>query len=520
MLHTWSLAVEEQFYLIFPLSLVAIVRFAQQRTRWMLAVFLALSMALCFWRLNNHQATLNFFSTISRGWELLLGASLAVAEIAQGPTNGRVFWTGLGLLMVIIPVFIFSHDVEYPSWRTVIPVLGSGLILRYAQRDHRLGSLLASKAMVGMGLISYSAYLWHQPIFALFFHLTGKPLGLVSKLFLFALTLFLAYISWHFVEAPFRIPGRVRVRRVWLGAITGSSVLLIVGLCFQYYDEGLSRRFSADFSQFKPINLPAEDKHCRTIISGFSGNCLASMNVEKDGVVDWLFLGDSHSQALAAGAIAKNPELRIVSIGRDGCLPFVGVDRYDVNEKINCSEAFEYLEKNHLIVKRIVLVGRYSFYESGTGFGEVDNAGRRRGSIHIQLSKFAERVDAQNYSEVMAAGLKNTIYKFIGESKLYFIHQVPELGFDPKACIDFGLRFKRGQACSIPRTVVLKRQSNYRLSVNPVLANYPEVSIIDPMDTLCEGDSCFATHSDKVLYRDDDHISIEGAGLISRELFQ
>lgn len=518
LLHTWSLAVEEQFYLFFPILLIAIMRFWPLRTRWVLSVLLLLSMVLCLWRTNNNQATLSFFSATSRVWELLLGALLAIQEIAHGPTKGKASWTGLGLLMAIIPAFLYSADSQYPGWLTTIPVFGTFLILKYAQPNHRLGLLLASRPLVQIGLISYSAYLWHQPLFALSFHLTGTRPSLESRVALISLTLCIAYLSWRVIEAPFRNPSRVSVLGIWSGALVGSLVLLTVGFIFQFY-AGMPGRFSSvDFKQFQPINLPAEDRHCRAIVPGLSENCLASMNVEKGGPIDLLFLGDSHSQAFAAGVIDRHPELRVLSIGRDGCLPFVGVERYDMKEKINCGEAFKYLEAHHSTIKKIVLVGRYSYYAEGSGFGEIDNAGRRPGSIHIQPAGFAERVDVQSYSEVMATGLKDTIDELNMRSKLYFVHQVPELGFDPKDCIDFGARFKRHKTCTIPRVEVMKRQSKYRVAVDQVLVSYPEVTVVDPLNTLCGTESCSALLSDKVLYRDDDHISIEGVGLLSKNL--
>ena len=518
LLHTWSLSVEEQFYLVFPLLLLVVARWWPLRIRPALSTMLVLSFSLCVWRQYNHQLVLGFFSTTARVWELLLGAWLGIQEVDRPPGRARLSFAAVGLVLTLVPIFAFTRDNEHPGWLTLIPVMGTGLLLRHATPAHRIGACLTARPLLWVGLVSYSAYLWHQPVFAMALHATGKhpPLGL--QLALIALTLALAYLSWRFVERPLRDRNLVGVRRVWTGAGLGTALLLSAGLVASATG-GLPGRFEADFRPFHPIDMPAEYRHCLSIFPGYSANCLASVNVKPGEPVDWLVLGDSHAQAFAAGLIAKYPELRSVTIGRDGCLPFPSVERYDVAERIQCSEPFDRLKRQAVIAKNTVLVGRYAYYANASGFGAADNAGRRPDSIHIQPVGSADRIAIDSYANVLAGGLEAAIEQLKGPTHLHFLHGAPELGFHPISCLQFGLRIRSRQDCAIPRADVLARQGAYRTAVQKVLARHPDVTVVDPMNHLCEADTCTALVSGKMMYRDDDHLSLDGAAAVFDKLF-
>lgn len=523
LLHTWSLSVEEQFYLGFPLFLIALARWCPQRLRSALAGVLLLSFALCVYREQAGKLDLGFFSTPSRIWELLVGCWLAIHQARHGASHGRAAgaWAAAGLAMTVVPVFTFGPGTGYPGWLTAIPVVGTALLLRHADASNMVGKLLGTRAMVGVGLVSYSAYLWHQPVFAMALHASGRHGVTGVQIGLIVLTLALSYLSWRFVEQPMRSPDRIPTRRVWVGAAIGSAVLVGAGLAADLGD-GLPGRFERDFSPFRPIELPEQQRHCRSLFPGFEDNCLASTTIEPGKPVDYLVLGDSHAQAFAAGLIARHPELQVLAIGRDGCLPFDGVERYDVNEKIHCELAAAQLTRHPVAARNTILVARYAYYAQGSGYGWIDNAGRRPGSVHIQARGLAQRNDAADYTTVLADGLEATLQrlKAEGSSRVFVLLQPPELGFDPRSCLAFGLRIRSERACSIDRSEVQARQQGYRQAVQAILSRHPDVTAIDPMQVLCDTQSCTATASEKILYRDDDHLSLDGAALVFDRLFQ
>ncbi len=522
LLHTWSLSVEEQFYLVFPLLLIALTRWWPPRVRSALAGMLLLSFALCVYREQSGKLDLGFFSTASRVWELLLGCWLAAHEARHGAERARAAgaWAAAGLLMTVVPVFAFGPGTGYPGWLTAVPVAGTALLLRHADASNAVGKLLGLRVMVAVGLVSYSAYLWHQPVFAMALHASGQHAGPALQLSLIALTLGLAWLSWRFVERPMRSPALVATRRVWIGAGLGSAVLVSAGL-FADMRDGLPGRFDEDFSQFQPIQLFGQQKHCRTLFPQFDANCLASTNVKPGQPIDYLVLGDSHAQAFAAGLVARHSELRVVAIGRDGCLPFDGVERYDVNEKIPCEQADAQLRRRPIAAKNTILVARYAYYAHGSGFGPADTAGRRAGSIHIQAQGQPNRTATADYAAVLADGLEATLQRLEadGSTRVHVLLQPPELGFDPRNCLEFGLRVRSAQACTVTRSAVTARQQSYRQAMEQVLLRHPKVAVHDPMRVLCDAASCRASASGKILYRDDDHLSLDGAALVFERLF-
>lgn len=246
LLHTWSLAVEEQFYLVFPLLLAACVRRGPRR-----AFFVLLGVGVASLLLGEVGARLrpeaNFFFTLSRFWELLAGALAAFLQRSRPiPNHGPGAAVGLGAILVSL--FLHGEDTAYPSFATLLPVGGAVLVLLHAGPATTVGRWLASRPLVGVGLVSYSAYLWHQPLFALARVVSLDAPSAASLLVLTALAYGLAAVSWALVEQPFRraegrwLPeGRALFRAA--GASTlGLLVLAGVGMATRGNDRGWRAR--------------------------------------------------------------------------------------------------------------------------------------------------------------------------------------------------------------------------------------------------------------------------------------
>jgi peptidoglycan/LPS O-acetylase OafA/YrhL len=203
LLHTWSLAVEEQYYVLFPLFLVFVWRFGRNRVFWMIVVLSILSLILSEigWR---HKPTANFYLSPTRAWELFSGSICAFIIQQRGVQVSNIM-SGIGLLAIIYSIFIYDENTLFPSIYALVPVMGVALLILYADRETLVAKLLSTKVFVGIGLISYSAYLWHQPILA-FAKLRnfGDVLPVSIILILIALTFLLAFISWKYVEVPVR----------------------------------------------------------------------------------------------------------------------------------------------------------------------------------------------------------------------------------------------------------------------------------------------------------------------------
>jgi peptidoglycan/LPS O-acetylase OafA/YrhL len=230
LLHTWSLAVEEQFYVFYPILLLLIVR----ARAWVFPLVLTIGCLASFAAsiaLSSRYPNASFYLIHTRTWELLLGALAAyvgAGRLASGRFDNALSLAGL--VAIIASIFLFDETLSYPSFYAALPCLGAVLILVSATPGTIANRLLSTPLLVGIGLISYSAYLWHQPLFAFARVLSVAEPAPALMVALCGLTLGLAYLSWRYVEQPFRDPRRITRGPVFAFAAVTSALLVALGL--------------------------------------------------------------------------------------------------------------------------------------------------------------------------------------------------------------------------------------------------------------------------------------------------
>lgn len=285
LLHTWSLAVEEQYYLLFPMILQLTWRLG---TAWMLAVLGAaavISLGWAHWGSTAMPAA-TFYLLPTRAWELLVGAIIAFhfSSHQRWQPGKAMEETGsaLGLLMLLFAVFFFDKHTPFPSLYTLIPTLGTGLIILFATPQTAVGKLLGHTTLVGIGLISYSAYLWHQPMFAFARHRSlGEP-GPWMLAALVGAALLLAYVTWKQVETPFRNRQRWTRKSIFLLSALFSLVFMVIGWT-GHFTKGFPDRLP------KMANLPGID--LAKIDNGwcfYSIDTIAQLDIGENGLACWL----------------------------------------------------------------------------------------------------------------------------------------------------------------------------------------------------------------------------------------
>lgn len=333
LLHTWSLAVEEQYYIVFPLLMIAFWGWSRRFSVLLLCVIFCISLAASQMLSSTHPEA-NFYLLPSRAWELLAG-SLCAIWVLRTPPAAHEPLAFCGLTLLVASIFLYDATTPFPSLYALVPVLGTCLILLFATQGTLVARLLSMRVLVGVGLVSYSAYLWHQPLFAFARIRYGHEPGFLLMLSLVGVSLILAYLSWRFVEQPVRC-GSLPIWNSLMAAGAGSAVFLAMGLVLWQSD--LQQRYFLDTISpqnemlLANINRVAALDHyvtedagaCRFYIDDFSrenevrfANC-----AEQYGQAVVLF-GDSHAFGAYKALIKNWDRPFMVGLSQQDCRPHV-----------------------------------------------------------------------------------------------------------------------------------------------------------------------------------------------------
>ena len=364
LLHTWSLAVEEQYYLAYPVLLLLALRLrTRQRVMGALALVAILSLAGAQWSVQRNPSAAFYFLPW-RAWELLLGAMLAVQH--SSPACGRPGrWSAeagaaAGLALVACGVFAFDRNTPVPGVHALVPTLGAALVILCADGRTAVGRLLGARLPVGLGLISYSAYLWHQPVFAFTRHASAEP---PSAWLMGAVTLgvvYVAVLSWACVEKPFREKFTMAAPKTCAVAGFASAAFIAIGAAAHFTD-GFPGRVTS--SQRDVLAYSEYEFHevyrvgtCMLSLDQDPAGWRACQAAGKGALMMW---GDSHAAALSFGLRQLSPQL--LQFTGTGCPPLMGLARA-VRPK--CAEANDFMLKElpQLAPAKILLHANWGMY--------------------------------------------------------------------------------------------------------------------------------------------------------------
>lgn len=328
LLHTWSLAVEEQYYIFFPIFLILAWRFGRNRVFWMIAVMAAVSLLLSEWGWRNNPAA-NFYLAPTRAWELFAGSIAAFVVQKRGIQKNDLLAL-IGLAAIIFSIFLYDESTPFPSVYTLVPVLGVVLLVLYAEKETFVAKLLSAKVFVGIGLISYSAYLWHQPLFAFARIRSLEHPSFLLMLTLSLLSLVLAFFSWRYIEKPFRDQSSFNTTRIF--SFCSIFLLSLMALGYAGHKEFISPQLAHNqrsvvdgFTQISEARVAAffEDACHYTGRTGISiEQFLSSWQCyfESDNQSDFphfAVAGDSNAADVANGF--RLNEISVASMSGSGC---------------------------------------------------------------------------------------------------------------------------------------------------------------------------------------------------------
>jgi peptidoglycan/LPS O-acetylase OafA/YrhL len=491
MLHTWSLAIEEQFYVFFPLILWLLWKTLKERN-WAL-VLGAIALGSLLWA--NHAAINTpdpaFYLLQFRAWELLAGALAAVALSKRERAYSNQWLSGLGLAMIIGSVFFIPAGLPHPGFITLIPVLGAVLVVLTAGEGTLVNRLLSMRFFVGIGLISYSAYLWHQPMFALFRVTSPSEPSPWAFLPFIALTLGLAALSWKFVENPFRDRKRFGRRSIFIGTailLVGTIVVAWGGTRQTFQDH----RISFSGQTFGDV----EDRLARNYGLGeecdaFEPEAPECRTGENPTVLLW---GDSYARQL--GLALKNSPSKIPFIQQtlSGCAPILGLasqsDRNGAEFARSCikfnDDMFAWLSE-HKEIKTVILGSPWTAAVPEQQSAGRDYVSRSTGKLGYQLME-------ETFTKIKALGVN-----------VVATYGTPINGKDGGQCIIATISSGGDmKACNWPL------KDNLRASFNEYISPLEKIVPFwhwEPI--ICPDGECLVTQGDMFVYLDAGHITKE-----------
>lgn len=482
LLHTWSLAVEEQFYIVFPILLLLIFRFARSRWSAFIIPIAIVSIGISVWGVR-YYPTASFYLAPTRAWELMLGAVLATGLLP--PMINQRYREGsyaIGLGLIAFSIFAFSRETPFPGEAALLPCLGAALIVHAGSGGTSLfGRFLSAKPIVFIGLISYSLYLWHWPLIVFFRYYVARELTPAEAAGVLILSVAVAALSWRFIETPFRGQGGWFGRKT-LFASTGvvACSICIVGLAI-YLGDGYTLRFN--FTNTRPVgketyntgtcllhgDQPVKEYRARDCTFGDAGASRA--------VILW---GDSHAAhwIRSVSGMANNYKVAVIQANVAGCAPLIGNFADNLSpKKRNCLDFNEnirsFIEADENIVG-VILAANWSMYEADNSF----------------LEHLTETLEI-----LKGRGLPVLI-----------VGQVPT--FAANVPVIHRQKIRDGEAAD--RAV----SSNIATSqMNTFLAGAArdDLFVYLPHSRLCKGDICRIAVDDSLLYWDSSHLSVFGS---------
>ena len=516
LLHTWSLAIEEQFYFLLPLLLFTLNKLVPnrfQRAFSMLLLTLTLLAISTVFTLTDQRTA--FYSIQFRAWELLFGAVINYLPKSQLTGKKYLVYSITALSLILLPVFFYSDTTPFPGLAALPPVLGTAfLIYTIGTSETIVQRVLKLPFFTFLGKISYSLYLWHWPFLVLFRFYNIYPFGwLEYSLWLFV-TLVVSTLSWRFIETPFR--SRVFISKQMVFGLGFSTIaLLAAGFYFvnqngEFIQKNThpnvslpnAKAWNYDWDKWKDCDLPRGDFDVDQV----------DLCVIGDKTVDpsFLLIGDSHAQVLSQGMdkIANQvgrSGLLIVTTGRP---PFFGINKSGGRLSLITKKYITDL-LNHYPIEFVVMSSFWSAHYSECYLAPVKTTSEDEFFV---LDKCARTRD------LYKTGIEDMVEFYTAQKvKLNIVTQIPNFPYDVPNCVRSALY----RGLDVKATCDLK-YSDFVASVEPVdlifndlVSSYPSITLLHPEEVLCDNVTCLSTLNDDLLYFDDDHLSTKGSLYIS-----
>ena len=547
LLHTWSLAVEEQYYLFFPLLILISWKLGLKA----LTLFIVLISIFSFF-LSQFGANLNpnfpfidddfrinaipeysFFFSITRAWELLFGSLTAIYLIHTKEDNyiKNQSLSLIGILLISYPIFFYDYTTQFPGFSALIPVIGTVLLIVFSNQGTLVYKFLSHKSLVFIGLISYSLYLWHYPLFSIVRLISINTPSKTIYVFLILVSFLLAFLSWKYFEKPFRKKNFFTRKQIFLSSLIIGLFIVSIGIV-GVSSNGFTERFSQkELEAIQPEKFDNSICKWTRPIKEYANLELCEfgdLNSQKNPIV---LYGDSHADSLTNSLdhALKNKKIKGIKVANTYCEPIVGFYRgvnANISTKNKCEEVFSrllvYLKK--INPEYVIIFNRWTFrfFPVKSQISHLNFNNEEGGIEYIKNYREYFVYDGINFT-TDGESKKNTLNRFLNsffeqEIKVKLIYSLPEVGWNLSK-LNMVNRIYTG---SIPEEVTtsfdvyLKRQKFSHYTLNSVKKNLFLEKI--HLDTVfCNQnlkDRCIAQIDGIPLYYDSNHLTNKGAEVL------
>lgn len=523
LLHLWSLGIEEQFYIVWPLLLW----FSFKRKYNFLAVIIFIAVLSFIFNIvivENHPIAA-FYLPICRFWEIMIGGILAYLELnfshqliknkiqnyqkkafsIKGLVARMLLvvvdkvisksgnWrSNVGVVLIILSLVLVNRDQQFPGYLALLPCVGAFLIIAGGRGSWVNRKILANKLMVYIGLISYPLYLWHWPLLSFATIIKGRPPEPEVLLLVVVLSILLAFLSYQFIEKPIRQSvrnkGKADARNavILVGGMLAIFIFSVVVVVFSGFEGRIS---SSKSLLIRSMNRGQSiDRNCLEKYQDLTG--LDYCRISGEGGKKIFVIGDSHSQAIFEGysPVLTSEGYQVIHLAKSGC-PFV---------------IFGATHKR----------GRVAMDECSTTFRHIIDVAVASKPAAILFTNNAWRY----YQSEFATSMDETVKMIPKSIPLIYFLQFPKLPFLPASCVSRANNDNFNSAsCAFERKIYNQELVNYLPVVANLAKNHPNVVIIDSASAICNATLCFAMNeSSFIYYRDGAHLSINGGELIAK----